>query len=970
MVTKQRWVSAIERRSSYPAWQKRRQSRARTQLIRKSAAMKPRRAEQLEYILGNVAVGVAILDPPSLRILYVNSYLHSLLDESWSSQDLRQYSVEEVIPAKLGAIVIPLLKHVAESGESIHHSEIPYEGFLESRGRTYWRVAVEYRSKGDNQDTEHSLPTLLVTIEDVTATVRSRLHLNAIHYIASAIAGPSSLHLVLERILQALYEMVGSKRCAVFLMDQSLPSTEIYPWGQEEISHLLLDLPHNATMAAQHGVHKQSQDWHPPVNEHTLLGLAVKERHTIIITDTSTTPEIEFPFLDKRGLPCRPGSVLCVPIFEPRLETVSTITLNEQTESVPVNTNTVLGTIEVYHRRARGFPAEEVELLERFAQQASLAIQNARLFRSIDRLARAASRQARQKENIMQAIPDSVVMYDPRWRIADMNHAARTLFGWSDDIIGLPTLEAFERSSATFQPDFVQALDPIATLEQRALQGQTDEFKILGSNGQAYTMSCTYTPIRDDLGDIFAFLTIYHDVTEEVAARERIEAEVIERTAEIKQRNAALLQAKAAQDLTNARMALLLRHLPSGVILVSARDAAITLINRQAVQILQSLGAALEPLDDPDEAGRRAIGMNCEQLLRPLPARTTSGTLISYEARPLYQALILGKTCEAELQMARTDGQAIYLLVNTAPLRAHDSTVTSAILVFQDITRIKALERAREDFFTTMAHELKTPLANIRAHLSALLARDLQWSSEEQYDFLQTADEQVERLVGMINHFLDASRVEAGALRLALEPIFIPELFEDLQDRLAALITSSNRSLQIKLPSPLPAVVGDYELIMSVLTNLLSNAFRHTPEGDAVQLSAEPLHSEHKPQQTTAVRLSVTDRGPGISPEQQATLFTRFSTFAAMHRPSVHRPGQPIPEWPRKMSKTTRWSSTTGLGLYISQGILEAHGSKLTLISSPGQGTIFAFTLPVFKGRSEQNHQADKRQSAFLEERK
>jgi len=385
---------------------------------------------------------------------------------------------------------------------------------------------------------------------------------------------------------------------------------------------------------------------------------------------------------------------------------------------------------------------------------------------------------------------------------------------------------------------------------------------------------------------------------------------------------------------------------------------------------LQSLGVTLEPLDDPDEAGRQAIGMNCEQLLRPLPIRTTSGTLIPYEEQPLYQALILSKTSEAELQVARTDGQPIYLLVNTAPLRTHDGTVASAILVFQDITRIKTLECAREDFFTTMAHELKTPLANIRAHLSALLARDLQWSSEEQYDFLQTADEQVERLVSMINYFLDASRVEAGALRLALEPIFIPELFEDLQDRLAALITSSNRHLQINLPSSLPAVIGDYELIMSVLTNLLSNAFRYAPEGDAVQISATPLSYDHDLQQITAVSLSVTDRGPGISPEQQATLFTRFSTFAAMHRPSVHRPGQPVPALPRRMNKTTRWSPTTGLGLYISQGILEAHGSKLTLMSHPGQETIFAFTLPIFKGKSEQSYQAYESQDFFLEESK
>ena len=97
-----------------------------------------------------------------------------------------------------------------------------------------------------------------------------------------------------------------------------------------------------------------------------------------------------------------------------------------------------------------------------------------------------------------------------------------------------------------------------------------------------------------------------------------------------------------------------------------------------------------------------------------------------------------------------------------------------------------------------MAHELKTPLANIRAHVSALLAEDLLWSPEAQRNFLQSADEQVDRLVGMINHFLDASRVEAGALRLELEPILPPEMLEDLRERREALIANSGRQLEIE----------------------------------------------------------------------------------------------------------------------------------------------------------------------------
>jgi signal transduction histidine kinase len=238
---------------------------------------------------------------------------------------------------------------------------------------------------------------------------------------------------------------------------------------------------------------------------------------------------------------------------------------------------------------------------------------------------------------------------------------------------------------------------------------------------------------------------------------------------------------------------------------------------------------------------------------------------------------------------------------------------------------------------------LKTPLANIRAHLSALLARDLQWSIEEQLDFVRTADEQVNRLVEMINNFLDASRVEAGALRLEREPVLLSEMVEDLQDRLEALISSSKRQLEIQVPVDLPAVLADYELIMSVLTNLLSNAFRYAPEGDIVRLEAELIYDPYD-DHSIVVELRVIDRGPGITEERQAELFTRFSTFANQRRPAIDRPGQPLGA---KRTDTTRWSATTGLGLYISRGIIEAHGSTLRLQSSPGQGAIFAFTLPI-----------------------
>lgn len=903
---------------------------------------------QLESIFRHMSVGVAVLDCTDLRLRYANPYLLSLLDQPHRAMPTDRY-LAEILPEELWRIAQPLLQQVCATGQHMSWSDIPYEGFLAARGRTYWRVSIERTAvhKLDSDcEKENTMYTLFVTIEDVTELARSRLYVNAIDSISSAIVGPFALPLVLERILQAVQEMVGSTRCAILLIDNWEAGNENRYSDDEELSetYTSADIPPTVTIAAQKGVHLRSQDWHPQLSEQLLLGHVARDHRTLVITDTSTIPEMKLPLLDDGGTPRRPGSVLCIPIFEPtpdrRLgEGIST---NGAKDSL-AQTERVLGTIEVYHRRARGFPTEEVELLVQFAQQAGLAIQNARLFLRINQLARDASRNLRQREHIMQAIPDGVIIYDSRWRVVEANQSIRKVLGWTNDVVGLHITEALAQSTAIFSQDYKSNVNFVSELDRRASERRIDEVKIIGADGKHYTLSRSYAPIHDELGDTFASVVIYHDITEQVAARERIEAEVIHRTAQLAQRNAALEIARAEQDLSSARIKLLLERLPSGVMLISAEDKSISIINRQATQILQNMGLPLEPLDDLDAATANAVGTNAEALFRLSSVYTPSGSPVSYEEHPLTLALGQGEASEAELHAIQPDSQRLYLLVSAAPLRAGDGTITSAVVVLHEITRLKTLERAREDFFTTMAHELKTPLANIRAHVSALLAEDLQWSSEAQRDFLQSADEQVERLVGMINHFLDASRVEAGALRLELEPILLPEMLEDLEERLEALITSSGRHLEFKMPPYVPAVKADYELIMSVLTNLLSNAFRYAPEGDTVLLELDTMYApEH--QSPVGVELRVTDRGPGMSMEQQAALFTRFSTFAAMNRPAIDRPGQPAVEQRRGSG---RWSPATGLGLYISRGIIEAHDSKLTLTSSPGEGASFAFILAV-----------------------
>lgn len=907
--------------------------------------MEPEQSAQLEHILRYMSVGVAILACPDMRLRYANPFLLSLLDQPVSADEVIGRPLSAIIPDELAKIAMPFLQQVCATGKRKQWADIPYEGFLAARGRTYWRITVECTPTQQELTTSSTDDTtLLITIEDVTDLARSRLYVNAIHSITTAIIGPFALPGVLDRILQAVQEMVGSTRCAILLIDHLAEETAFRYAGYMSQPPSTTDKPPTVTMAAQKGVHLLSQDWHTELSEQLLLGHVVRDKQTLVIKDTSMFPEMNLPLLDDGGTPRRPGSVLCIPIFEPTDRRRSRdIYPQTHRKGTSPQTRTVLGTIEVYHRRARGFPHEEVVLLEQFAQQAGLAIHNARLFLRIDQLARDASRNLRQREHIMQAIPDGVIIYDSRWRVADANHTIRKLLGWSTEVIGLPIMEAMASSTAILPPEFASGPNLIQKLDQRVVERRSEEVKMVGADGEHYTMRCSYAPIHDDQGDIFASVVLFHDVTEQTAARERIEAEVRNRTAELAQRNKALELARAAQNLASARMELLLERLPSGVMLVSADDKLITVINRQATQILQAVGLPLLPLNDLTTAAQNAVGRNAEELLRMPVVLSSTGSPLLFEETPLAQALYHGESVEAELQIIQPDGQPLFLLVSAAPLRTVRGTITNAVLVLHEITKLKALERSREDFFTTMAHELKTPLANIRAHVSALQAEDFQWSPEAQRDFLETADEQVERLVGMINHFLDASRVEAGALRLELEPVFIAELLEDLTERLEALIASSHRQLTIDMPPTLPPVMADYELIISVLSNLLSNAFRYAPAGDTVLLEVKPVYGSDE-QLPTGIALRVTDRGPGMTHEQQTALFTRFSTFAAMNRPAADRPGQSTVERRRGGG---RWSPATGLGLYISRGIIEAHGSKLTVQSSPGEGASFAFILAV-----------------------
>lgn len=216
---------------------------------------------------------------------------------------------------------------------------------------------------------------------------------------------------------------------------------------------------------------------------------------------------------------------------------------------------------------------------------------------------------------------------------------------------------------------------------------------------------------------------------------------------------------------------------------------------------------------------------------------------------------------------------------------------------------------------SAVGHELRSPLTSIRGYTSLLLNRWDRIGDDDKQMMLGQIHHDAERVTRLINELLDISRLESGRLSLGVQEIDLAELAA----RVVASIRATVPELEAELvfPAALPTVTADPDKVEQVLTNLVENAAKYgSPAGLVVE--AEVVDREGR----RRVAVTVRDTGPGIAPEDLPRVFDRW--FQREH-------GRP---------------SGTGLGLWISRGLVEAHGGRLTVESPPGQGAAFTFTLP------------------------
>jgi signal transduction histidine kinase len=232
-----------------------------------------------------------------------------------------------------------------------------------------------------------------------------------------------------------------------------------------------------------------------------------------------------------------------------------------------------------------------------------------------------------------------------------------------------------------------------------------------------------------------------------------------------------------------------------------------------------------------------------------------------------------------------------------------------------DVRSLSEANRLKAEVISTLAHEMRTPLTSIKGYATALLLEDAVFNSDTQREFLQIIDEECDVLQNLIHDLLESSIIDAGFLKLELQPIQLLRLAKAAIEEVAHL-TQKHRFLA-DFPPQFPIVDGDPQRVTQVLRNLLDNAVKYSPNGGLIVVRGEVREGE--------VVISVADQGEGIAPEHLNRLFEKFFRI----RSGLGRP-----------------VAGTGLGLPIARAIVESHGGRIWAESQLGQGTTFYFTIP------------------------
>ncbi len=262
-------------------------------------------------------------------------------------------------------------------------------------------------------------------------------------------------------------------------------------------------------------------------------------------------------------------------------------------------------------------------------------------------------------------------------------------------------------------------------------------------------------------------------------------------------------------------------------------------------------------------------------------------------------------------------GQRTEVALVYAVVRSPENAALNAVVNVRDMTRVREMEDMRSAFLSMLGHQLQTPLAIIKGYTNTLSRADAQWDAATLRRSFEAIEEETDHMSRLMNRLLLASRLETGELAINREQVQLAALADKVAGRMQP--NAGRHQFSVSLPANLPAISGDPELLEEVLVNLVDNAVKYSPDGGPVAISGGVDGSG-------AVSLTVADAGIGVPRWESRRIFERF-----------HRAQHPVAARTRGM----------GIGLYICDAVMRAHGGGISVAAGPGgRGAAFTLSFP------------------------
>jgi PAS domain S-box-containing protein len=289
--------------------------------------------------------------------------------------------------------------------------------------------------------------------------------------------------------------------------------------------------------------------------------------------------------------------------------------------------------------------------------------------------------------------------------------------------------------------------------------------------------------------------------------------------------------------------------------------------------------------------------------------------------RPIARIFMTGKAISEKMYYRTKSGRKIPVAVNAAPI-LFNGRPTGAIETFRDITLEEEVDRMKSEFISLASHQLRTPLSAIKTYTHMLQEGYMGDLNSEQKRSLETIVSASNRMNELISTLLNITRIESGTIAVTPKTIKVDAVIKEVLPELELMAKNKAIHLKLIVKNGVTAIKTDGLIVKEVVTNLVSNAIKYTPEQGNVTITVRPRKSD--------LQVEITDSGWGIPTYSQDQVFSKFF---------------------RAHNIVKRETSGTGLGLYLVKGLLEALNGKIWFKSEEGVGTTFVFSLPRAKRR-------------------